>query len=355
MTSNAVCVFCDDNYYPPADILCRQLAAEADKTFDVFLFVEGRNERHAERAERAPYFVRRIDMDTLIPPGAQFSRRISRPAYNRLFMGLLLEERYTKALYLDCDVAVWGPVSALFDLDLQGAPLAAVQDCGFVKQGTPEIRKRWNDYLASVEIPDGQRYFNSGMLLADLTAWRARDMAGLMAGYMARHGARLTGMDQDTLNFIFQGEWAELSPRWNFQLLWSGFGLEEAIDTRIFHYVDNIKPWHDLVFTWGSHHMEDFNQRLQTAAWPDFVVGARRADHSKRFVKWRLRQALRWIPLVGQRFERENRQRRQYRDLTIAHVLQALQDERYLDVRAGLTAIDPMAITKLAQNRVREI
>ena len=32
--ANVVCVFCDDNYFPVADILCRQLAAEPGRNFD---------------------------------------------------------------------------------------------------------------------------------------------------------------------------------------------------------------------------------------------------------------------------------------------------------------------------------
>jgi lipopolysaccharide biosynthesis glycosyltransferase len=351
--ANAVCVFCDDNYFPVADILCRQLAAEEGRNFDVVLFLESKQANVP--AGNRPFEVRRIDMDAMIPPNSQFTSRISRAAYNRLFMGQLLEERYTRALYLDCDIAVWGPVSALFDLDLGGAPLAAIQDCNFVKQPTAEHQQRWCDYLASVEITDGRHYFNSGVLLADLDAWRARDMRGLMAGYIARHGARMTGMYQDTLNYIFQGEWAELSPRWNFQLLWSGFGLEQLVDARVFHYVDNFKPWHDLVFTWGREHVADFGGRFHSASWPEFVLKARRRDHYKRFAKWRTRQALRWFPLVGQRFERENKRRRQYRDLTIAHLLQGLDEGRYLDVRAGLTTIDPAAVAALKNNRVREI
>ena len=122
-------------------------------------------------------------------------------------------------------------------------------------------------------------------------------------------------MDQDTLNYIFQGEWAELSPRWNFQLLWSGFGLEQALDARIFHYVDNFKPWHDLVFTWGDAHVADFARRFEEAGFPQFIAGARRPDHRKRHAKWRIRQALRWLPPVARRFARENARRRQYRDL----------------------------------------
>jgi hypothetical protein len=40
--ANAVCVFCDDNYFPVADILCRQLAAEEGRNFDVVLFLESK-------------------------------------------------------------------------------------------------------------------------------------------------------------------------------------------------------------------------------------------------------------------------------------------------------------------------
>lgn len=355
MNSNAVCVFCDDGYFPVASILCRQLAAEAGRSFDVVLFLETKLATPPEAPAGAGYTVRPIIMDDLIPKGSQWSKRISRAAYNRLFMGQLLEPHYRKALYLDCDIAVHGPVSPLFALDLAGAPLAAVQDCNFVKQPGSAERTRWAQYLASVEITNAVRYFNSGVLLADLNAWRARDMAGLMAGYIARHGQRMTGMDQDTLNYIFQGEWAELSPRWNFQLLWSGFGLEQALDARIFHYVDNFKPWHDLVFTWGDEHVADFARRFEAAGFPDFVAGARRPDHRKRHAKWRVRQALRWLPPVARRFARENARRRQYRDLTIAHVLQALEEGRYLDVRSGLTPLDPARIAALAGNPVQAI
>ncbi len=355
MNSNAVCVFCDDAYFPVASILCRQLAAEERRDFDVILFIESRLETPPAAPTGAGFEVRAIQMDALIPAGSQWSSRISRAAYNRLFMGDLLEERYTKALYLDCDIAIWGPVSQLFTLDLGSAPLAAVQDCNFVKQPTDSLRGQWAAYLHSVEIQQPERYFNSGVLLADLTAWRQRDIKGLMGAYIARHGARMTGMDQDTLNFIFQGEWAELSPRWNFQLLCSGFGLERELDARIFHYVDNLKPWHDLVFNWGQHHIKDFDTRFRAASWPGFLVQARKREHYKRHAKWRVRNAMRWLPPVAKRFERENTRRRQYRDLTVDHVLRAIDENRYLDVRAGLTIVDRQKIENLRDNPIQGV
>ncbi len=99
----------------------------------------------------------KIEMDF-----SQYRRlpHISDAAFFRLMMQHLPVDR---ALYLDSDMVVTQSLHDLFNLDMRGYPVAAVQDSFFA-------RTEWNHPTGLHTTP----YFNSGMLLADLAQWRPK-------------------------------------------------------------------------------------------------------------------------------------------------------------------------------------
>src|SRR5690606_10417736 len=91
--------------------------------------------------------------------------------YARLLIAQLLPQEVGRAIYLDCDMMVRWPVESLFEMDMDGKPLAAVQDpLATWVIGQRDIRDKTD--IFDTALP----YFNSGMLLIDLDQWRKKDI-----------------------------------------------------------------------------------------------------------------------------------------------------------------------------------
>ena len=147
--------------------------------------------------------------------GGELADLAGRPHYFRCLLPDLLPADRSRIIYLDADTLVEGDVGALWSVDLQGAPVAAVLDpLRTIAAAIAPWRERGLDGDAG--------YFNSGVLVIDLDAWRAMD-----AGWSAiRHcaadrehllvGGRWAQHDQYGLNVVFHRRWHTLDPIWNY-------------------------------------------------------------------------------------------------------------------------------------------
>lgn len=125
-------------------------------------------------------------------------------AYSRLFIADLLPERFGRVLYLDCDTLVRGPLDALFALPLQGRPFGFGYDCIHAA------------YKRHVNVAPDAPYYNSGVMLADLKAWRASGATATLQAEIDRpHGPNPLG-DQDLIVRAWRRFITPLDPKWNF-------------------------------------------------------------------------------------------------------------------------------------------
>lgn len=155
--------------------------------------------------------------------------------YYRLRMGSLFPE-LRRLLYLDCDLIVRGSLSPLWNTPLLGNTLAAVEDQG--RGALMDSEKR------TLGV---QRYFNSGVLLVDLDAWRSRETEDRLRefGEKRRDIPRLWH-DQTILNAVLGNEILFLPVEWNLMVhcLQEGRrGQPEAARGSVAHFTGNAKPW----------------------------------------------------------------------------------------------------------------
>lgn len=161
----------------------------------------------------------KIEMDF-----SQYRRlsHISDAAFFRLMMQHLPVDR---ALYLDSDMVVTQSLHDLFNLDMHGYPVAAVQDSYLA-------RTEWNHPTGLHTTP----YFNSGMLLVDLAQWREHNIAAQLLQTAATIDKAVPYGDQCFLNTVFQENWLQLEESWNFQTgaveYFQKRNLSEVIPTR---------------------------------------------------------------------------------------------------------------------------
>ncbi|NIA67644.1 glycosyltransferase family 8 protein [Pelagibius litoralis] len=167
---------------------------------------------------------------------------ISHASYLRIFIPEILPESEERVLYLDCDLVVQEDIAPLWESDLGDKVIGAARNPFFVRHD-------------DLELPADADYHNAGVLLINLKRWRERDGTARLIDFIEAHHAHLYAHDQDALNAVFLGEFAELAPQWNFQtsMLWCE---PEALSLRyqeyrglvenpaIIHYTTPSKPWH---------------------------------------------------------------------------------------------------------------
>lgn len=235
----AVVFCCDQNYLPFACLAASQIAsAHPDRDFDICLCSDAPLSL-PKTLDR--FALRLINVDIADRfSGLRLDARRTHAAYLRLALPNALAAEYDRLLYLDSDIFFrHGDVSRLLDVDTKGHAIAAVRDNPQWRtpNRTPKQFKRFGWGTAP--------YFNSGLLLIDTEAFNQADLEDRCIGFGLEHKDRLVGHDQTLLNCVLRGDWAELSPLWNWQFTWASrlFALME--DAHILHFIGSSKPWND--------------------------------------------------------------------------------------------------------------
>jgi lipopolysaccharide biosynthesis glycosyltransferase len=178
-----------------------------------------------------------------------FSRDVSHLNHSvllRLQMGEVLPSEMKRAIYLDVDVLVHGDMSILWSWPLDGRPVGAMRD-RFMPGGSPalaEVLKRQKGYVL-------ESYFNSGVLVIDLDAWRHQRIGEATRAVILELGKDLRFPCQDTLNYALVDNWCELPPAWNYlvgkRCPIPGTATAQRIlaSDGIVHFIGGTKPWHE--------------------------------------------------------------------------------------------------------------
>jgi lipopolysaccharide biosynthesis glycosyltransferase len=157
----------------------------------------------------------------------------SKSPYARFFIPEYLPEA-SRCIYLDTDLIVCSDLKILHDLDLQGQASACVVDGGIA---TSEQQERLRKKLG---LKNPSRYFNSGVMVIDLDAWRMRQVQARALQIAFEKYDLLDQMDQDVLNIVLEDDWLTLDPKWN-----TSKGKAAAnFDDGIIHFLGKVKPWH---------------------------------------------------------------------------------------------------------------
>lgn len=165
---------------------------------------------------------------------------ISAGMYLRLFLPDLVPPGLERLLYLDCDTIVGGDLGALFARPMGSAPLGAVRD-GF----TLSMSHEGGVPGAGPHISRRAPYFNSGVLLMNLPAWREAGVTEACLDYLRDNHDRLRFPDQDALNLVAYGRWHQLEAKWNDTILWWMWPGDSraARYVAITHFLGPRKPW----------------------------------------------------------------------------------------------------------------
>ncbi len=147
-----------------------------------------------------------------------------------------------RAIFLDADTIVRADLQGLFEQDLKGKSIGAVQDWLVPSIGSTNSPIR--EYVDSeIDLP----YFNSGVMLMDVDRLKGMDLMNQLT--KLRH-VKTRYADQDLFNLIFLRDWTAVDPVWNFpmdeRLPVDGFRRMHSElwqDRKIDHYIGKQKPW----------------------------------------------------------------------------------------------------------------
>ena len=188
-------------------------------------------------------------MTFVVPPG-----HITQAMYYRYLFADMLPSAITKIIYLDADIICKGDILPLWQTDLQGKVLGAVRDWGEAKS------------CDRIGLKNG-RYFNSGVLLMDLTKWRQQKLTLQLFQWLEQVGnTKILWGDQDALNGVIDGDFIELPKKYNCIVI-NNTTLKETAETIIIHYIDYIKPWH--IYYTDSSARELYWQYVKKSLWSD--------------------------------------------------------------------------------------
>lgn len=156
-------------------------------------------------------------------------------AYYRIYFARMLQRLgiYSRGLYIDSDVLVRRKLDDLFVTWLDGHPLAAR-----VETPRPEVTRA----IALHGLRD-DLYFNSGVLLLDLTHPELELALNGAVAAISDDGVTLLFHDQCALNLGFRERFSRMELRWNAPVGEATRPEDLPAETAILHFLDRPKPW----------------------------------------------------------------------------------------------------------------
>ena len=136
----------------------------------------------------------------------------------------------TKVIYLDADILVTGDIKALWEQSTGDNLVGVVEDHSLMSQNRPE----------KLGLTQGT-YFNAGVMLIDLVAWRENDTFQQLTRV---HSSKKQWEynDQDVLNKVLDGKSLYLDAKFNAQT-YTLMHLDVPSPI-VVHFTGQEKPWH---------------------------------------------------------------------------------------------------------------
>lgn len=202
--------------------------------------------------------------------------------FSKLFLPQYVEE--DRVLYLDVDIVVSIDIAELYAEDLGGCVLGA-SGIGTVESSLDTVA------FGELGLAQGEAYFNSGMLLIDVAAWKRDHVTERCVELANRYQSRFASHDQSVLNFAFHKRFKALADRYNWEL----YPISKPLPTyppAIYHFVGSPKPW-DLGGRWLHSHYAFYAESLR-----------RVGKTGVRFSPTKLYRRLRRSVLAGRQYAR---------------------------------------------------
>lgn len=181
-----------------------------------------------------------------------------RNVYMRLFIPSFLPNKVKKAIYLDVDMICCADIERLWEIDLNGNPIAAVKDRSQV------VSNEWGGIsnFKELNIDPETPYFNTGLIVFNTEAWRSEEITLKIIEAVESNIKYANFPDQYGLNVVLATRCLSLDFRWNC------YSMLDEIDPFIIHFIGN-KPIYKS-YSDNIHYAKEFFRYLGLTPWKSF-------------------------------------------------------------------------------------
>ncbi len=232
----------DDNYAPFIAVTLESIIDNASKDYHYSFYVLTTNISEQYSSVIKKYNSEDVSVEfvslgkTIDSVKEKFAIRdyYSMATYYRFFIADMFPQ-YDKALYLDCDIAVLGDISELFNTNVKDFFVGAIPDESLFKY------EAFGDYVEKALGIPREEYFNAGIMVMNLAAFRKFDILSQFIELMKKYKFRVA-QDQDYLNVICKNKVRFIETGWNKGAIFTPGFDEDTL--KLVHYNLNRKPWH---------------------------------------------------------------------------------------------------------------
>ena len=234
----------DDNYIPFLSVAISSLLEHASKdyNYDIIVLSSKLKEENIQKIkayETEGVSIKFEDVNSKIENiiddlSLRLRDYYSVSIYYRLFIPSLYPE-YKKAIYLDADIVVIDDISKMYNEDLEGFLVGAVNDGVIMGH---EVFRNYAEQMIGIEPV---KYFNSGVLLMNLDEFRKDKIEEKFLHLLSKFNFDVICPDQDYLNYLCKDKVKYLDKGWDRMPL-----KDDAFDDNnlhLIHYNNFQKPW----------------------------------------------------------------------------------------------------------------
>jgi lipopolysaccharide biosynthesis glycosyltransferase len=199
--------------------------------------------------------------------------RFSRAVFRRLFLDEILPAHFERIVTIDSDMLIVRPgLKRLESFDLGGRPLAAAYDMIFLMDFKGDaLARQFQRSRRSLGLALDTPYLNAGLMAIDRAAWRAEKLTERVTKALRDEPELYPFMEQDALNAALKGNFAPLSPRFNFMGDFFLLDLERRLEPIVLHFVNAPKPWELALWRGEARFAETYRDWFAESPWPELA------------------------------------------------------------------------------------
>lgn len=194
------------------------------ENFHVYILDSGISDLNRERLRKVcesyhreePHFIKARDITEELGMDVNADRG-SLSQYARLFISRDLPENLDRILYLDCDIIIVKSIARLWNVDMHGKTVAALNDA------FSEL------YRTNIDLEPGDVMFNSGVMLIDLKRWKEQEIEKRLLNFIERKRGNIQQGDQGALNAILSHDIYCFDPVFNSVTIYYDFTYQEML------------------------------------------------------------------------------------------------------------------------------
>ena len=245
MENNIIPIFfaVNDNYSPYLGVALKSMLENASKKYEYKIYVmetslsDAHKDQHRQIVSAYPNAsIKFVNVaERLDGMGSYLHMRdyYSKETYYRFFIAPMFPQ-YDKVLYLDCDIAVVGDISEMYNIELGNNLLgSAIEEVVFLDP----IFRAYSEKCLGVLADD---YLGAGILVINTKLFREEHVEEQFVSLLKKYKFYVA-QDQDYLNVICKNRISYLDLGWN-KTAFKNPDFNDA-NLKIVHYKMSWKPW----------------------------------------------------------------------------------------------------------------